>query len=151
MVSRGRNHWTPTSALLALVAAVSLAPSPARAGCSHPAVARTDPLAAVGRLELLEGTALPGTAVAPASPSQRQGTCQGPFCSRRDSSPLPVPAAAGFDRSEQWGLLAGAAARNGSGSRTLLPRDVPVHPLHRTLPIDRPPRSESGVPAGAPR
>jgi hypothetical protein len=136
-------------ALAALAAAVSLAPAEARAGCAHPAVARTDPLAAVSRLAVLGIPAEP-TSDAQASPapsrtgsdSDRSRPCTGPFCSGRDSLPFPAPspAPAGSARVEAWCLLTTGLGWDTPGSAFLRPSERPARPTHRGLPPDRPPR-----------
>jgi hypothetical protein len=147
MSSRARGDSTRTlaAALLALAAAVSLAPEKAQAGCSEHVVSRPDPLAGVARLDLLRNSSdLPASTHEAPAPGRHPAPCHGPSCSGRAPAPLPSPAVTSVVRVEAWGLLTDETAPDDPGSCGPPPADSPAFAVRRPQPVDRPPR------AGAP-
>jgi hypothetical protein len=140
----GRARQLLGGAVLAALAALFFAPSPARAECGDYVVlgshAMGGPRTAAGRGVLPMGAFSERHQLPPASPAPHF-PCSGPSC--RHSPPqapsAPVPTAP--VRSQEWGHLAAAIAIGASGLDSLRqPMDY-GRPTHRGPAIYHPPRS----------
>jgi hypothetical protein len=145
--ARGCSLRTATAALLALAAAVSIAPVRTHAACSQHVVARTAPVAGLSLLERLALDATAAQAGAPHAPApDRRPPCDGPFCSRGGSVPLPTPAVPVVDRLEASEMLADGLLMLGLGISHMTSIEASSRALHRGQSIDRPPRATAVAP-----
>jgi hypothetical protein len=122
-----------------LLATGLVAPSQARAGCTHPYVfSKTDTVVAVADLDLL---AVGREAPEPSSraPRNAPAPCSGPACSKLPIVPVSVPSVAS-PRLEQWCCLAAGSLSQASGSVAFPASERLLHPLHIASSLFHPPR-----------
>jgi hypothetical protein len=127
---------------LLLLAALAIAPPQARAGCTHPWVAalgdRSDRLA---DLELLRLGVDPDSArpLAPAPEDDDRSPCAGGRCVPAPDLPtgasVPTP-----PRRDTSVVLAFATKADEDRASPVVSAPVPLHPIHLSTRLDRPPR-----------
>lgn len=143
--ARWRLMRCSSSALLALLAWGALAP-PARAGCVHDALSRSQEPAGAAHFRWLIAR---GAMAAPAGepthslpPSDRPAPgrpCDGPTCSGHDGLP-PVPTSMMAPAGGSWAWHAGSGADAATGSESLIASESRPRPVRRGPSIFHPPR-----------
>jgi hypothetical protein len=122
---------------LTLLAFGLVAPAPAGAGCGHYVVARSD---ATRQAAWLVGFAQDASIAARGFPSAPVSPCRGAFCSRNPSQ-TPIPAAAvNSVGGERWCWTAMAPPTSDGGSSIHSFDETRRVPVHRSRPLEHPPR-----------
>jgi hypothetical protein len=141
----GKMVRSSAGVLLALLACGILAPSQARAGCSHYAI----PQAIQDELANLIDPLIAGEAqqASPtdSSPEHRPKPCTGPSCSGWPASP-PVPPIDATKFVESWAHLEPFRLLPTTGSTLLVPTSCDDAPAHRGTSIFHPPRMIASSP-----
>jgi hypothetical protein len=138
-MTRARPHWHracwTSGAITTLLALGLLAPTDARASCSHLVTWRNDPTRLSSLIEpLLHDLA------GPADPTPARRPCSGAWCSGQPAIP-PVPSGAFEGRIGSWAWHAPAAEDVAVDPSFLAPESPAPRPLRRGNDVFHPPRS----------
>ncbi|WP_165229553.1 hypothetical protein [Aquisphaera insulae] len=139
----GRRHPRLVGATLVVLATVLLAPSEARAGCSHALEARPTGWARLGFLEVA-GALTGDDGGSPVRRGERHGGCTGPSCSGKSGLPV-MPASAVTPRSAQWATLDTPPASPGPGAWFGSPAGVAAWADPSADAVFHPPRRTSSA------
>lgn len=139
MNSQSRGQVTRfVACVLVTLAAVSLAPSRALAGCAGHLSAGDDPISGLAKLEVLRPAA-----ATPLPDHPLPSPCRGLSCSDRDSVPQPAHPWKLLVRAEIWGAIPPEIAILTVDVGDLLMERAPAWLSLRFSRIDRPPRFAS--------
>ncbi len=133
-VSKGR-AWSGAGALMTLLAVVLLAPSQARADCSHPA----DRPAIAGDLSRLSFDGASGDPASDPAQAPLPKPCSGPQCSGKSAPPLSAPPTVP-PRAKLWALTVDPGPAPSPDPAASWPEEAPSRPIRIAPSIFHPPQ-----------
>lgn len=138
--SSQRGYRSLSGVLIALAAVVCAGASRAEAACSHYVLVGKDARAASLQLEILSRNSSALSTHQTAGVPARPKPCSGALCSGKPAVPVPIPAASGTTRVDQWGELMPPPPRLPLEVGIAPDRDCFVRALVEGPTLERPPR-----------